>query len=832
MPNTKISALGIVPAPPVTATTVIVDGSSNYQVTLPNLVKAAVSGGAAAAGLATVATTGAVGDIVGIGTMASQASSNVTITGGKITGITDLAIADGGTGQSTVAAAVTALGLDYATTNTANTLVKRDASGDIFAGAITANKLTGSFFGNVIGNVSGSSNSANSAHAATKSTNLALGLAGQIPYQTAANTTAFTAAGADLQVLISKGTAAPPEWVDQTKIASGLADATQNYVWAGPASGSVAGPSTARPLVALDIPAGINITGTAAGLSTTLVATSGGTGQTGYAIGDLLYADSATTLAKLTDIAVGSVLRSGGIGAIPAYGKVVLTTDVSGALPLINGGTGAASASDALTALLPSQATAAGKTLQSDGKSALWVAGSGSGTITSVEASNAVTGFNLTTSPTSPVTSGAVKISLTGTLGILSGGTGQTTKGAALTALGGQPLAATLTQLSPLVAATDTMPYFSSASACDRTPLTAAGRSFLALVDQTAQSVWIGATSVLTTVGLDPCGRLTSSNSDAENPGDNSAIQTLYYMPYKGDIAMLYNGTAWVSRQFTTITISITSLLAATGYDVFIYYNGTNVVAETVAWSSGTSVANDFDPVAASSSNPNKYAVTRSVGLDTLNGRKVKTGDPTKLYVGSFHTTNTAGRTADTLTQRLVANQYNRIRKRIKGSQSIYNYMVGNWFTTPGKEGLFPTNSGTQAAKGCTMPLLNGAVWVMSASNTEVEVESSCFVLYQSYQSNVPPLLFVGTHLFAGQAQVGSAQLAYLLDYEVAAWGGGAALYNIGQNVPVRTNRFCTNIASGLVGYQPVLQLPNNYPGANTIGSGWQAPIVFGIVNC
>lgn len=45
------------------------------------------------------------------GSIASQSSNNVSITGGVITGITDLAIADGGTGASTAAGARTNLGL-------------------------------------------------------------------------------------------------------------------------------------------------------------------------------------------------------------------------------------------------------------------------------------------------------------------------------------------------------------------------------------------------------------------------------------------------------------------------------------------------------------------------------------------------------------------------------------------------------------------------------------------------------------------------------------------------------------------------------------------------
>ena len=48
---------------------------------------------------------------LGLGTIATQAASSVTITGGSVTGITDIAVADGGTGASTAANARTNLGL-------------------------------------------------------------------------------------------------------------------------------------------------------------------------------------------------------------------------------------------------------------------------------------------------------------------------------------------------------------------------------------------------------------------------------------------------------------------------------------------------------------------------------------------------------------------------------------------------------------------------------------------------------------------------------------------------------------------------------------------------
>lgn len=71
-----------------------------------------------------------------------------------------------------------------------------------------------------------------------------------------------------------------------------------------------------------------------------LPATSGGTGFASYVVGDLLYANTTTTLNRLTDVATGNALISGGVGVAPAWGKIGLTTHVSGTLPVANGGTG------------------------------------------------------------------------------------------------------------------------------------------------------------------------------------------------------------------------------------------------------------------------------------------------------------------------------------------------------------------------------------------------------------------------------------------------------------------------------------------------------------
>lgn len=66
------------------------------------------------------------------------------------------------------------------------------------------------------------------------------------------------------------------------------------------------------------------------GWSGTLAATRGGTGTGSYAVGDLLYASTTSALSKLADIATGNALISGGVGVAPSWGKIGISTHVSG----------------------------------------------------------------------------------------------------------------------------------------------------------------------------------------------------------------------------------------------------------------------------------------------------------------------------------------------------------------------------------------------------------------------------------------------------------------------------------------------------------------------
>ncbi len=75
-----------------------------------------------------------------VGTMASQNSNGVSITGGTVTGITDVAIADGGTGSSTAAGAFT--NLKQAASTTATGVVELATDAETITGTDTSRAIT------------------------------------------------------------------------------------------------------------------------------------------------------------------------------------------------------------------------------------------------------------------------------------------------------------------------------------------------------------------------------------------------------------------------------------------------------------------------------------------------------------------------------------------------------------------------------------------------------------------------------------------------------------------------------------------------------------------
>jgi hypothetical protein len=173
----------------------------------------------------------------------------------------------------------------------------------------------------------------------------------------------------------------------------------------------------------------------------------GGTGATtaSAAITNLLPAQSGNTGKILTtngtaaywsDTGAGSVTSvsaSGGTTGLSFGGGPITTSGaltLSGTLALTNGGTGATTASQAVTNLLPPQTGNTGKVLATDGASVYWSesGGSGSGSVTSVDISGGSTGMSFSGGP---ITSSGT-ITLSGVLGVTYGGTGANTQNGAL----------------------------------------------------------------------------------------------------------------------------------------------------------------------------------------------------------------------------------------------------------------------------------------------------------------------------------------------------------------------------------------------------------------
>ena len=381
-----------------------------------------------------IAGTGGTGVVAGSNTQVQYnnngvfgASSNLTFNGTTLTANTlsltnALAATSGGTGFASYAVG----DLLYASTTTALSKLADVATGNaLISGGVGVAPSWGK-----IGLTTHVSGTLPIANGGTNST--ATPTNGGISYGTG-TAFAFSAAGTSGQILTSAGAAAPT-W----STLSGVAVTTFSAGTTGLT------PSTA--------------TSGAITLAGTLIAANGGTGFASYAVGDILYASSTTALSKLADVATGNALISGGVGVAPSYGKIGLTTHVSGTLPIANGGTNSTAtptnggvAYGTGTAFAFGAAGTSGQILRSNGAAApTWVDLSTLGVST--------ISFGTTGLTPATATSGAVTVA--GTLAIANGGTGATVANGALTNLRGYTTTATAAGTTTLTSSSTYRQYF------------------------------------------------------------------------------------------------------------------------------------------------------------------------------------------------------------------------------------------------------------------------------------------------------------------------------------------------------------------------------------
>lgn len=220
-------------------------------------------------------------------------------------------------------------------------------------------------------------------------------------------------------------------------------------------------------------------------------------------------------------------------------------------------------------------------------------------------------------------------------------------------------------------------------------------------------------------------GRLSLESGVSVSTSDQTSKSTLYYTPHDqlGDKLALYDGSRWLTRNFSEFAMSLSSLTSGKNYDVFGFTTtavpsstntGTNIVTfgSAQGWNSGARVLVDVtggglssgtiyywnaassttgsfhDSIANALAGSNKVDLTgditanvtaislelsaawtndttRADSLTTQQGVRVKSGTTTRRVLGTIRTTGTTT-TEDSAAKRFVYNETNQVLRQLK----------------------------------------------------------------------------------------------------------------------------------------------------------------------
>ena len=127
-----------------------------------------------------------------------------------------------------------------------------------------------------------------------------------------------------------------------------------------------------------------------------------------------------------------------------------------------------------------------------------------------------------------------------------------------------------------------------------------------------------------------------------------TAKTTIYMSPYNHSDVGLYDGAAnWTVYTPGELSQSLAGLAANSNFDLFAWYDGTNVVLKlSSAWASNTARTD---------------ALTQQNGAWVNNAAIGSMGAKKGLYLGTFRTTGTTGQCEDSDNKRFVWSYYNQV---------------------------------------------------------------------------------------------------------------------------------------------------------------------------